>query len=247
MINNSSSSLDFNILITNFCKEQQFKNYVRQAINDELFWKDFVNNVNANTKIQNFLSTAKTEIDNKVDNKILKFKQSIPKEVDNEVNKILISTLSKVLPSYLNDHVVMSKILKDHQDSLNNALLTAGNDLLLKLANEPQYQLMTQNVLTNMESRYQEAIKNQIKKHDDTIKLTLDNVKKDAKESLEKFDKFNSDQQKLKEKMDKLECEVIKNRNNSTLTSCVGAICFSATLCFGMYMLFSPTNIRLTF
>lgn len=145
----------------------------------------------------------------------------------------------------------MQDILSNHQKSLNIALLKAGNELLLKLADEPQYQIMTQNVLTNMEKRYNQRINDRIMRNE-----LFSNIEKKCRQSIKdrfnqqddiidwetnnlklSLNKFNEQQQILSKKIESLECEF-----NNKLTTYVGILCLTSIFFLGIYMSYDKND-----
>ena len=235
----SPAPTDVHTVIVNFCKEDQFKQYVRSAINNELFWREMLNAYNLDTKIENkvnpIISNAKTQMESTINNKIKSYKQQLPKDVENEVKRVLFDELNRQMPTYLNNHVTMNQILHNHSISLNTSLVQTATEVLFKLANEEQYQMMTTKVLENMEVRYKEAIATQIEKHDTNIKNVVEGVKSDVKNSMENFNNFNNSQRKLENKINTLEKQVNESKSGSTIVNCVLVLGLTIVACFALY------------
>ena len=138
-----------------FCETDKFKKYVRQAVNDQLFFSTFINQLNMNQLIKEELTRQipgliKTEAQ-------LASKSVTDKRLDNFIEKQLGSyianELNKQIPGYLNNNSQMQQILSLHSSNLNQQLLVSATNTLNQLVNEPQYQMVTVSHLNAMQQK----------------------------------------------------------------------------------------------
>lgn len=137
--------ISVNDRIVNFCQGTNFKTYVRQAINDELFWRDWISKLNLSETIENKLNSKlpsqvrdqvekiiPTIIETKIMNYII---QNFPSQVAREIQT--------QMPVFLNNNYQMQEILKKHKDELKDELETKTREILNRVVNDPNYHEVT--------------------------------------------------------------------------------------------------------
>src|SRR5580704_10151818 len=86
-------------ILIQFCQEENFKKYVRNAINDELFWRNifqqFQLDSEVESKVKKHTSTFKEEIRNEVREKLLDYTQNLSGQIARELNN--------QVPTFLNN------------------------------------------------------------------------------------------------------------------------------------------------
>lgn len=146
--------------IAGFCKTSDFKRYVRDAINDEMFWRNILQTYSISSMVQ-------TELTN-----------SVPIRVQNEANKIInkmvderldnytkfqipshvSKALSEQIAVFLNNNAHMNQILETHSASQNMQLYSSAMETLHKVVNEPQYHMVTNAHIDAMKTKYDESL-----------------------------------------------------------------------------------------
>ena len=144
-----------------FCKTSDFKRYVRDAINDEIFWRNILKTYSVSSMVQ-------SELNNK-----------IPTQVQNEANKIVSSmvqdklnnytqfqipaqvakALSEQINNFLNNNAQMNQILATHSETLNLQLYNNAMKTLHEIVNEPQYHLVTNEHIKAIKSKYEDSLR----------------------------------------------------------------------------------------
>lgn len=177
-------NFNFDDKIITFCKQDQFRSYVRQAINDELFFKDILAKLNMNDTIDTKLDKKiPKQVKNELD-KILpamvetKVESKVPKQVKNELDRILpalveakilqyitnqfpaqvMKEISTQLPNYLNNNYAMQQLLNNHQNDLSYALEEKAREIINKIVNDPQYHVITSAHLAAIDEKCNQKI-----------------------------------------------------------------------------------------
>jgi DNA anti-recombination protein RmuC len=209
--------------LVTFCGTQDFKTYVRAAINDELFWRDMFNKMSVNDMVRR-------ELDNKI--------PSIKNDVVNEARHIATNTANNVandklnnysqyqLPghiakalqdqvtSYLNNNVQMNQILTNHSQSLNQQLYATAQEILAKLVAEPQFQqiqIAHTHQMTLSFNEFMEKIRisanQQLDANTNQFKVQMSDMQKQVKEELKTISEANR-------RLDDLSDKLVKTINN---------------------------------
>ena len=138
----SLNYINFNNDIVSFCQGNSFKRYVRQAINDEMFWHDLFNNMNINNNIDNRLAVIIPEkvkyqlesiLPNMMETRYLNYiTNRFPGQVAKEINN--------QFPIYLDNNYQMQQILDIHKKSLRQQLESNVREILDRICLDPKYQ-----------------------------------------------------------------------------------------------------------
>lgn len=127
-----------------FCSTDDFKKSVKNAVNDELFWRGIIQQLS----IENLIKEA-------IDNKLLSQEKAIKDKVkilvceklreyaQNEIPTNVAKELTIQITNYLNSHHQMQQMLTYHIQQLDLKLTDTATQTLTKLANEDQYNLVT--------------------------------------------------------------------------------------------------------
>lgn len=111
--------------IISFCKKELFKQYVREAINNEMFWRDIFDNFRIETRVDNHLNG------------------KVPKMVKDNVEYLLpglvAKQLSEQLPTFLRQNAEMQRILGEHSKHLNQELEATARQHLKRIVEEEHY------------------------------------------------------------------------------------------------------------
>lgn len=174
--------------------------------------------VTLNATGDNSLINIQQIVNNAVDSKISKKTDSLMKKLDESVNNklskysqdqipvIVKSTMSSVVPKYLNDSIKMNEILTKHSETLQHDLSLRGNAMLEKLVGDDKY-----HIVTNMNI----AAGNQ--KFDTSIAICENGF---ALKMLEFDGKFNDEISSMKERVDKEITQVVTlNKRMAALES----------------------------
>lgn len=184
-----------------FCKKDLFKSYVKKAINDELFWRDFLNKYDLNEKIDIRLneklndklpSRVKSQVEKIVPDLIEK---EILKYINNQFLTQITREINLQIPAYLNNHQKMNEILLLHSNKLNSQLENSARNIMEKVVNDPSYNELINIHLQNTNNKCDEIIDNITKNTDQRLKKQINNFALDLDQIKEKI---NIDLFKLK-------------------------------------------------
>lgn len=211
-----STSQDIQTYLINFCREEAFKKYVRESINNELFFQNLCRDYKLDSKIEakvkEQILLIKQDLDKLVKKKL---KELLPKSVTHELNTQLPNQLLTQLPIYLNNNYQMKQILDNHSYQLNEHLSNLTKQTLDRITNEEQYQMVTASHLNNMALRYNESVANQLQEQNNkfnentlantrTFNATLKNIEQSANSSLSNFNEFNAKANIMSSEIDRL-------------------------------------------
>ncbi len=179
--------INFNEKIAYYCQSNSFKRYVRQAINDEIFWRDLLNNININNNIDNRLTSKLPDqvrhqlecmLPNMMEARYLNY---IINRFPNQVSK----EISNQLPVYLNNNYQMQQILDAHKISLKEKLELTVREILDKISNDP---------------KYQEVVNSHLSAIDHNAEQKLDEITSNANTQLTNIQTFFDNQMKVMKK-----------------------------------------------
>jgi hypothetical protein len=132
----------FNDNLSSFCQSNKFKKYVKQAVNDEIFWRDLLNNININNNIDNRLnSMLPCNIRNQLEFILPKMMET--KYLEYIVNKFpnqIAKEIDIQIPIYLNNNHQMQQILNAHKNYLKQELEEIVKEILDRISNDPKHQ-----------------------------------------------------------------------------------------------------------
>ncbi len=149
-----------------FCQTSDFKNYVRNAVNNEMFWRTLLDTWRIDSKI-------KDEVNNQLlnTNKVRDIAKSEAQKVtdklvkDQLTNYTLIQipshvskALSEQISGFLNNNSQMNQILTQHSQNQNQLLYNSATETLNKVVNEPQYHIVTNSHIDAMNQRFNESL-----------------------------------------------------------------------------------------
>lgn len=243
---------DFQLVITNFCKEDAFKRYVKDAINTELFWRDilqgnFGNNID--TKIDNKVSNFKNKIENSVrdiiDKKIESYTiKELPTNVANEVEKQVGRQLPNSLTNYLNNNSDMKRILELQITNLTTVLYNSAKETLDRLTNEPQYHEITNSHMNNIIKRCNDSADFQLLQNTNNFNAqlshqtnifngTMTTIIDNSNKSLDKFEAFNRKADIMEKRIADLERDVYGLKHGLNVRDIFVGF---GLMCAGVYM-----------
>ena len=180
--------------IVTFCATDDFKSYVRRAINDEMFWRDVLQHVQVESKVNSHLSD---KVPGMVKSKV---KDMVPGLVATE----LTNRLPPLLKSYLDDSVSMKNILDEHSGRLNRELEDHARKHLERIVNEDHYHEVNKKYFDAFEKRGTDAIGVFNNKGDTSIAET----KKKYEKELEEYRSQMGQVARYQERTNSLESEV---------------------------------------
>lgn len=147
--------------IVAFCKTQDFKTYVRSAINDEMFWRDLFQKYNVQSAVRDELNNilpgkVKSEADKIV-------RKQVKEQLDNytqfQIPCHVAKGLSEQITGFLNNNVQMNQIVVQHSQELNQQLYDNASQILSKVVNEEQYHEVTNLHISVMKQKYDNKLK----------------------------------------------------------------------------------------
>lgn len=180
--------------IISFCQKEMFKSYVRDAINNEMFWRDIFDRYRVESRVDNHLSS--------------KVPQLVRDNVTYTLPGLVVEQLGKQLPTYLNQNIEMQRILTDHAQRLNQTLETSARTHLQKIVNEDQYHEVHKAFFDAINSRTNTVI-NEIKQNGQTainmMQQQCDQRLSHFSEQVGKLDGFERSTKELEQKVSNLE------------------------------------------
>ena len=157
--------------IVAYCKTPDFTEQVRNAINNEMFWRDILQRYSVSDLVKQELNST---IPQKVrDEARIIVGSMVQTQLDN-YSKINLpahvsEALSKQLSGFLNDSSRMNQILSEHSNKLNQELASSAATTLARVANEEQYHEVTRAHLGAMTDRFNTVMKDIQTKHTDQL------------------------------------------------------------------------------
>lgn len=167
--------VNINGQIVAFCKTTDFTQYVRQAINNEMFWRELLQRYSISDMVR-------TELNNTVPRQVKNEAQNIigplvRDQLDNytkiQIPSHVAKSLSEQITGFLNNHVQMNQILINHSSSLNQQLYNSATETLARVVNEEQYHQVTSAHLNAMNTRFDNYI-NDLQKKTESLLASYD-------------------------------------------------------------------------
>ena len=235
---NNKTSVDLinvNGQIVAFCQTNDFEKYVKKVINDELFWRDLFQTFNIKPLVQNELNDKVPTLVKNEANKVIKeltkdMNKLVKDQLDNYTQFQIPSHVSKALADqitgFLNNNTQMNQILIQQSNALNQQLYNSATDILTKLVNEEQYHQLTNLHISAINSKCDEALKNQqgdanrqLSSQDRTFNLKLNQMQQQVSSELVTITQANEQIKEQKSKLEKQQSKLEKmEKTVSSLT-----------------------------
>ena len=252
--NSSCELVNVNGQIVAFCKTTDFKTYVKNVINDELFWRELLQRYSITSTVQN---EVKNELNDKLPSRVSHEANRIVNKMVDEQNKKLEDKLNNYtqfqIPShvskslqdqisgFLNNNVQMTQILSHHSNSLNTQLYNSATSILTGLVNEDQYHQVTTAHLSAMNVRFDQNMQivnlnstNQLQQNDVVFKNQLSSITKQVDDKLSAISDANRRIDNQNNKFESISKTISKlEKENDSLRTMIGVLfagCF-ATIC----------------
>lgn len=156
----ASLKITFDDKIVAFCQGVNFKSYVRQAINDELFWRDVIARLNLTDAIDAKLTS---KLPGQVKSEL---ERILPDMLQTRLNQYMLQHFSAQvakeintqMPGYLGNNHQMQQILEAHKTTLNQQLEAAAREILNRVVNEEQYHVTTNAHLAAIDQKGVQAL-----------------------------------------------------------------------------------------
>jgi len=145
---------DIKAILVKFCEEDKFKRYVRDALNDKLFWRDILQTYQISSQVTTQVSELVPSI---VKSETKDLKHNINKSVKEKIETlpaVILKELHTQIPTYLTNNAQMQQILSGHSQQLNTVLYDTAQQTLNRLTNEEQYHMVTNSHIANMTQRF---------------------------------------------------------------------------------------------
>ena len=188
--------------LATFCTSNDFRVYVKQAINDELFLRDLFSKLNLSEMLESKLNAkvpryVKDEVENILprifETKMLQYMVSqFPANVSKEINN--------QLPVYLNNNYQMQQILETHKSSLKILLEKTVNEIMERIVSDPRYNEVVSLHLAAIDRKGEETLREIVNKAANVIQQNQSKYQ-------EQFDMIRS---KIDNKLITLETELSK-------------------------------------
>jgi myosin heavy subunit len=146
--------------IVAFCKTNDFTTQVRQAVNDELFWRMILQKYSVDSIVQAELNT---QVPVRVQYEVQSIVPKIVRDqLDNytkiEIPSHVAKSMSEQISGFLNNHNQMTQLLLEHSNTLNSQLEISATQTLDRLTNEEKYHEVTNSHLSNITKRFDQQI-----------------------------------------------------------------------------------------
>jgi hypothetical protein len=124
---------------TAFCKRATFKQLVRDAVNDQMFWQSIFNHLQVETKVNAAITNA--DISGKVHKYLnnARIADQVRVQIEAAVPGLVSAQILKQLPDFLRSDAQMRDILHTHSAALNAKLEESARKHLEKIVNEDVY------------------------------------------------------------------------------------------------------------
>lgn len=183
-------TFNFDDRIITFCKGTDFRSYVRQAINDEMWWRDIFSKYNMADTIESKLNNklpehVRHEIANqlpaifqaRMDNYML---HNFPTQASREINT--------QMTAYINNSPQMYQILESHKATLKSLLEKTVHEIMTRIVSDPAYNQVVNSHITSINDRA-----------DQTIRTIIDNA---GQQIMANNATFEAELSKMKKRMD---------------------------------------------
>ena len=141
--------------------KEYIRQYVRQSVQDENFWRDLMLKFSINSLVEK-------ELNSKIPDKVKKSAgKYVPDLVENRLNKFLLNDLgghvkkelNSQFTNYLNQHIQMNEIMSIHSSELTNKLTNLSTQIIDKIAAEEQYHVLRDALLSEMREKHEMELK----------------------------------------------------------------------------------------
>ena len=152
----SNVSLGLNNDFITFCATQNFKNYVKEAINDELFWRDIFGKYSLENTIDSTLQA-----------KMRKIREEIKTTIDDQISHFATYSVPGLVSKSLNDQISifllnnaqMQNMLHIHLDKTKEQIKITAHDIMDKISNEDKYHTMMIKSGESLDNRINDIIR----------------------------------------------------------------------------------------
>lgn len=143
---------------TAFCSTNEFKKLVKEAVNDEMFYSRIIQQLSIGNLVQQELNSKLPSLQEtlKAKTKVLvgaltteKFREYSQNQIPSCVAKEISSQIDK----FLSNNIQVLQMVDFHTNQLNSKLTQTATETLVKLVNEPQYQIVTSTHLSAMDQK----------------------------------------------------------------------------------------------
>ena len=202
--------------IVAFCKTSNFTQYVRAAVNDEMFWRDLLHRYNVSSEVNNEIERT---LPHRVSTEAQKIvSQMVGDQLESYTKFQIPSHVSKALADqvtgFLNNHVQMTQLFNEHSQKLNMQLYNSAEGTLKKIVNEPQYHQVTNAHIAAVKSQYEESLRainteagNQLVHNESIFKSQLETMKQNVKDEIRTLNETNQKLDDVNKQIEELKKE----------------------------------------
>lgn len=152
--------IDIDGKIIAFCKTSDFKKYVKNVVDDEMFWKNLGQKHQIKYIVDDHLNDKlKPKIESEVNSIVPKM---VRDQLNNytivEIPNVVAKSLSDQIGGFLNNNIQMQQILAEHMNSLNRELEHSANGILNHLVGDDKYHEITKRHLEAATKKYETYI-----------------------------------------------------------------------------------------
>ena len=241
--------VNINGTLVAFCQTSDFKKYVRDAVNNEMFWrtlldtwridskiKDEVNNQLSNTnKIRDI---AKTEA-HSVTDKLVK------NQLDNytmfQIPSHVSKALSEQITGFLNNNIQMNQILSQHSQNQNQSLYNSAMETLNRIVNEPQYHMVTTAHLGAIDMKFNKSLQcieeranSELARHTESFNNQLHEFNKKVANELKIVTETNTRMNNIERQVMDLSNRINNLEQSNTSLKIINGFCIIVITCIGL-------------
>lgn len=236
--------------IVAFCQTSDFKKYVRDAVNNEMFWRTLLDTWRIDSKI-------KDEVSNQLSNThkvrdIVKIEahsvteKLVKNELDNyttfQIPSHVSKALSEQITGFLNNNIQMNQILTQHSQNQNQSLYNSAMETLNRVANEPQYHMVTTAHLGAMDMKFNENMKcieekanNELVRHRNSFNIQLHEFTTKVNNELKIVTETNTRMNNMERQVMDLSNKIHKLEESNTLLKIITVFCLVVTTGSGLF------------
>lgn len=153
---------NFSTEIVAFCQKEAFKTYVRNAVNDQMFWRDILQQLQIDNQVKTALANANIsgQVQGHLDraNITQRVREQVDDKLKAQISGLVVTELLKALPNMLRDNAQMQQILGQHSAELTVQLGEVARQHLEQIVNEDQYHQVHQAFFNAVDQRANDAI-----------------------------------------------------------------------------------------
>lgn len=224
-----------------FCKTNDFKVYVRSAINDELYWREWMNKLNISNQVENIVPDCVKKNVKKIlpDMVETEMKTQYPK-----VEKAVSKELENQIPRFLLNNYKIESIVNDHKNFLTKELDTHAKQVIHTVVDDPVHQSIANAHIKAIDERGEQAMHkfsidstNQLSSQSKTFMNELSKMSNQVNTTMVELKNALSDVSSLRSELAIVKRDLEKSKKNNEkefLGIKIGAVVLAIVALFGV-------------